>query len=456
MYGFIRGSRRVSALSVCVILFAGSFVLYSRSSLQADGAVATSVKGAPATHKQTLVVNVADPSQGQKLEDFCSDTKGQILALLGPADPDQLNDGVDSVAATALKLLGGKKKKLPKFGSAVHVYDSTGKLVTQWPVGFPGQAINLAPDGTILIGGDGKVARFDAAGKKVSEAESPQMTYISKHPDEMRERAKEQLESDRQLYSDQAKQFEEQLKELQKSKKAKPDAKKADQPKDADDEEPVIQYNEQTLKALVQSYKQMSKQMESKTVDDVLNEVMSRAKRIHAISASNENVFVTCPAMAGYGYGVWRTDDKFANAKEIVKSLSGCCGQMDVQCLKGELYVCENSRHRVIRYDRDGKEVAHFGKRDREGEGENFGGCCNPMNLCFSKDGNLYVSESNGVVKHFTPQGKYLGVVGVAEVEPGCKNSCVAVNADDSRLYYIDIEKSKIIVLARHVDQAKK
>ena len=114
---------------------------------------------------------------------------------------------------------------------------------------------------------------------------------------------------------------------------------------------------------------------------------------------------------------------------------------MDVQCRNGELYVCENSRHRVIRFDRDGKEVAHFGKRDRAGEGENFGGCCNPMNLCFSKEGNLYVSESNGVVKHFTPGGKYLGIVGVANVQPGCKNSCVGVTADDSRLFYIDIRK---------------
>jgi hypothetical protein len=165
---------------------------------------------------------------------------------------------------------------------------------------------------------------------------------------------------------------------------------------------------------------------------------------------------VTCPAMQGYGYGVWRTNDKFGEAKEIVKSLSGCCGQMDVQCRDGDLYVCENSRHRVIRFDRDGKELAHFGKRDREGEGENFGGCCNPMNLCFSKQGNLYVSESNGVVKHFTPAGKYLGIVGVANVQPGCKNSCVAVTADDERLFYIDIEKSQIIVLTRDIALGKK
>lgn len=78
------------------------------------------------------------------------------------------------------------------------------------------------------------------------------------------------------------------------------------------------------------------------------------------------------------------------------------------------------------------------------------------MNLCFSKEGNLFVSESNGVVKHFTPAGKYLGIVGVAKVQPGCKNSCVAVSADESRLYYIDIYQSKIIVLTRGEEQASK
>jgi sugar lactone lactonase YvrE len=122
---------------------------------------------------------------------------------------------------------------------------------------------------------------------------------------------------------------------------------------------------------------------------------------------------------------------------------------MDVQCHNDVLFVSENSRHRVAKFDRDGKELGAFGKRDREGEGENFGGCCNPMNLCFTASGNLYVAESNGAVKHFTPDGKYVGMVGVANVQPGCKNSCVAATADDKHMFYIDIQKSQIIVLAK-------
>ena len=85
--------------------------------------------------------------------------------------------------------------------------------------------------------------------------------------------------------------------------------------------------------------------------------------------------------------------------------------------------MAENSRHRVVRYDRDGKSSAAFGKRDRDGVGAGFGGCCNPMNLCFDSAGDLLVAESDGKVKHFTPAGKYVGLVGVARRQTGLQET---------------------------------
>jgi hypothetical protein len=451
MYGFVscRGLSRVfhlfgaacAALSIASISFAD------------DTAVPESIKGSSATHKQTKVVTVANPQAGEKLEGFCVDVKGNILVLLGASEQPQ-----GGPQAFALPGELGAAKKTPKFACAVHVYSADGKLIGEWPVGFAGQAINTAPDGTVVIGGDGRVARFDAQGKKLHEAESPQMTYIDENRDEMLERAKEQLESDRAVYAEQAKQFEEQLHQVQEEKKKKaakekrPAVVETDEDQQAAEEEGAVELAEpdvQQLKQMVDIYKQQLRTLEKQTVEDVLKQVLARARRAHSIAASDKEVFVSVPAMAGYGFGVWRTDERFGDAKEIIASLSGCCGQMDVQCCNGELYVCENSRHRVVRYDRDGKEIGQFGKRDRTGEGENFGGCCNPMNLCFNKAGELFVSESNGVVKHFTPAGEYKGIVGVANVQPGCKNSCVGVTADEDRLFYIDIYKSQIVVLAR-------
>lgn len=406
--------------------------MYSPCVLADEEDVPSSLKQAPATHKQVSIVSVANTAKGEKLEDFCVDSKGRILALLGPAN----NAGIPVPTLT--------NESREKFDCAIHVYEADGKLVAKWPVGFSGQAINTAPDGTVVVGGDGRVARFDADGKKLAEGESPQMSYINNNPEEMRERAKEQLEADRATYTEQVKQFEEQLKQQKDAKgKAQP------APQDEDDSAATEEAGALQVGQLLTFYRQHLETLKKQTVEQTLEQVLSRAKRTHAITASDKDVFVSCAAMAGYGFGIWRTDSKFGEPKEIVKSLSGCCGQMDVQCLNGDLYVCENSRHRVVRFSREGKELAQFGKRDRVGEGEGFGGCCNPMNLCFSKQGNLYVSESNGVVKHFTPEGKYLGIVGIAAVQPGCKNSCVGATANDSKLFYIDVQKSQIIVLDR-------
>ena len=71
------------------------------------------------------------------------------------------------------------------------------------------------------------------------------------------------------------------------------------------------------------------------------------------------------------------------------------------------------------------------------------------MNLCFAADGGLLAAESNGVVKRFTVDGKYEGLVGVAKVPEGCKNSAIGISSDGQNVYYIDIQNSNIIILAR-------
>jgi sugar lactone lactonase YvrE len=125
-----------------------------------------------------------------------------------------------------------------------------------------------------------------------------------------------------------------------------------------------------------------------------------------------------------------------------------------LQVAGDEVYVAENSRHRVVRYDSEGKKLTAFGKRDREGLGEGFGGCCNPMNLCFTSEGNLLVSESNGIVKRFTPDGKYLDMVGTAGVPEGCKNSAVGVSSNGDYVFYINVRNSQIVVLERQPAEA--
>jgi hypothetical protein len=139
----------------------------------------------------------------------------------------------------------------------------------------------------------------------------------------------------------------------------------------------------------------------------------------------------------------------FREPKQIISGLSGCCGQIDIQAAADGLYVAENSRHRVVKFDREGKRLDAWGKRDREGSAGGFGGCCNPMNLCFLPGGYVLTAESEGLMKRFTADGKYDGLLGTAQVSGGCKNVAVAVSPDGKHAYFYDQQGSQILIFDR-------
>ncbi|MFM7249984.1 MAG: hypothetical protein ACKO5R_08810 [Planctomycetaceae bacterium] len=132
-----------------------------------------------------------------------------------------------------------------------------------------------------------------------------------------------------------------------------------------------------------------------------------------------------------------------------MSDLAGCCGQMDVQAVAGRLVIAENSRHRVRLVGFDGEAEAQFGETSRADVTRGFGGCCNPMNTCAAADGSLLTSESNGLVKRYGVDGIFLGVVGVADVQSGCKNSSIGMSADGATLYYLDVHEGCVVVLDR-------
>ena len=105
-------------------------------------------------------------------------------------------------------------------------------------------------------------------------------------------------------------------------------------------------------------------------------------------------------------------------AKTLAEKLRGCCQRLDVTSKDGVIYLAENTRHRIVKYDREGKVLGKWGKADRRGADlAGFGSCCNPMNLYFGPEGELYTSESGlGRVKRYDVDGKFLGLVGYAAV----------------------------------------
>ena len=152
-------------------------------------------------------------------------------------------------------------------------------------------------------------------------------------------------------------------------------------------------------------------------------------------------------ATLGYGFEVWRMDDRFENPTTIVKDLSGCCGQMDVKANKAGLFVAENSKHRVCHFDREGKSIGAWGESARSGL-EGFGSCCNPMNVAFGPDDAVYTAEDDtGRIKRYSAEGKLLGLVGSVELKPGCKNCSISVSKDGSHVYMLDITRNFIVRL---------
>jgi hypothetical protein len=168
---------------------------------------------------------------------------------------------------------------------------------------------------------------------------------------------------------------------------------------------------------------------------------------VAGIATTASDVFAAL--RVGYSFTVTRYSHRLTDPKPVVSRLRGCCGQMHIVAAGDKVFAAENARHRVVSFDRDGQVVAAWGKAGRTNV-EDFGSCCNPMNLWAAPDGSLYTSEASlGRVKHYSADGKFLGLVGKATVDGGCVNVSLAASADGSRVFVLDRGANAIRVLEK-------
>lgn len=153
-----------------------------------------------------------------------------------------------------------------------------------------------------------------------------------------------------------------------------------------------------------------------------------------------------------------RFDRNLGNPKTIAQNLRGCCQRLDLAAKDGVVYVAENTRFRVVRYDAEGKVLSNWGSKSRTSM-EGFGSCCNPMNIIFGPTGQLYTAESGlGRVKRYSPDGKFLGLVGQVGVQrftragrtaASCSNITIAVTKDGNRVFVQDVARNIIRILLK-------
>ena len=398
---------------------------------------------AGSTHKQIGDIKIRGERSGHQLQSFAVNADGHIFAVVGPSRPN-----------------GNVKLEGKNNSSEIRVFDGDGKDLRQWAVDFAVQSIAIAPSGLIYVSGNGKIAKFDAEGKELAKVDVPHVAKLLKDSGKLREEAEAQLEEEKEQYAEQLKQMTEQVdaqKKLLAEHKEKLEAKPEQERTAAAKRQ--IRTLEMTVKNLETNNKSLMtfyKQRGERKIDDVINDLTGRLKITNALTVSDKDVFIASGVMKGYSYAIWRTSLDFEGAEQIVSGLSGCCGQMDIRCCEDGIFVAENSRKRVVQYDREGKQVRHWGEGDRNGgAGAKFGGCCNPMNLCFGSNGEVLTAESEGYIKRFTKEGSFLGIVGQAKVSGGCKNVTINLSPNGEKAYFFDLQGSRIVILNQKADDEK-
>jgi len=279
----------------------------------------------------------------------------------------------------------GKASK-NKSAQGIRVYSPKGELLKTLPLDIKPTAICVAKDGTIFVAGDGQLLKLDAAGMVLASAASP----VAKEPVSIN------------------KETEDMVKEMVKESK----------------------------RPLKEELARRKTSLEQRRAD------------VTGLTVTEQDVFMAVPSPSDFTYRVYRFDQALENPKLVVEKLRGCCGQMDIQSHDGKLWIPHNARHQVESRDRDGKELAKFGKSGRV-KATDFGGCCEPKNMRVLANGDILAAESGPptCIKRFSASGKFIEVVAVANNAKGdCVRVAVEVSPDGSRYYMLDTTRDAIRV----------
>ncbi len=329
----------------------------------------------------------------------------------------------------------------PNAGS-IMVIQPTGEFVARHELEFIPQAINFSQDGSVaFVAGSGMIAKLDAQGKVLKSITAPNLADDPETKKKMEEAAKKQAEQVLASYELQVERLEKQVKALN-DQVAKAEEKEDERAlKRAKARLEVAESQLTNMQELAKQFKDTYAQQPA------LSNPMERAKRATAVAVTKRDVFVTLPALQGYGYVLWRMNHDLGEATSIKEDLSGCCGQLDIQTDGEDILVAENTQFRVARYDRDGKELSHFGQRGVEKE-SGWGSCCNPMNIrCLGNDEVLTAESSIGSIKRYTKDGTYLGLIGTARIGGGCKHVALAVDTKRNWYFMMNQNSNNIAVL---------
>jgi|GEM_PF-909806 len=401
------------------------------------------------THKQFKLFRPKHSSLDVTLQTFCLDSKGDIVAAVSTNGAVVNNETVNGL---------------------ILFYSPDFELVQELPLDFAPSAVNYDIDGTLYVAGGGKVAKISSDGKVIKMNATPNLLNV----DSLRDKAKAKLEEERKSMSAS---YENQIAMIDKAIAIKnKNTKKQEEPKtEVDNNKPEDENTEATetdgetdvayieqltqismeeLENMRKSYSEYLKQFAvgQPIADEEVDSAIANMGQVRSIAIGDEDVFVTCPANLGYGYDIWRVNKELEEPKIVVKGVSGCCGQMDIQAKGKQLFVAENTKFRVGVYNQKGKLTSKFGNQDRSGK-TGFGSCCNPMNIRCCENGDVLTAESSiGTIKRFDAAGNLIATIGKAKIGGGCKHVALGHDPNLDRYYMMYEDEAAICVLVNQKD----
>lgn len=361
------------------------------------------------THRQSQIFYPEKDGKKLKLHSFCVSPNGMVLAVCGlPINSSGQQDGETAGYIVAFQA------------------DGTQSVLT--PLSFPATAISCAPDASIYIAGDGQVAHLDTKGETLQLSDAPNMGNKEEMLALAKKTAEARTKQYTEVYQNQMEMIQERVDDLE-----------------AKDEEELTRADKSRLSAYQRQLESMKSLVEQRTF--TAENVLATGRRITAISTNGKDVYVSCGSISGAGYSIWRTDSDLGNPVEVISSISGCCGQMDVQCCDDGFMLAENTSFKVGRYDREGNPVANFGSGDRSSV-QGFGSCCNPMNVYPMSENQVLTAESSvGHIKRFDAEGNFVSYVGRAKIGGGCKHCSLGYDPDSDQYYMMHEDANSICVL---------
>ncbi|MBX3748386.1 MAG: hypothetical protein KF833_24025 [Verrucomicrobiae bacterium] len=319
--------------------------------------------------QEIAVIRPAREGVPGEVRNFVVDTTGRLLVTVVAPEGE------------AAGIPAGTPGALLRFSAA-------GKLEKALPLDLRPNAIALGPDGTVFVGGSGRLLHLDAGGRVLATAGSPVAQLAVSLTPELEEMARDTARHTQRP-------AEEELDRLRRS----------------------------------------------------LDE---RRAVVGSLAATDRDLFVALPAPQDFTWRVYRYDLDLTRHELVAERLRGCCGEMNLGADADSLYVAHNGRHRVERRNRDGREVAQFGRPGKT-DPAHFGGCCEPKNLRVLADGDVLVGESGPptCIKRFSASGEFIEVLAVTGSSGDCVRMTVDVSPDGRQFYLLDTKQRAIRVFAR-------